>query len=68
MILPHLSMGGQRRPLILAPWLPVSPLQAPGAGFALVTAGSHVWGKFLASSKNRERDGALPILDTATNQ
>jgi hypothetical protein len=35
---------GQRHPQIIAPSLPMGPLQAPSAGFALAMAGSLVWG------------------------
>jgi hypothetical protein len=52
---------GQRRPQILAPRLPMGPLQAPGAGFAHATAGSLAWMNFEATSKNREIGGASAL-------
>jgi hypothetical protein len=48
---PLSQLVGQQRPQILAPRLPMSPLQAPGAGFVHATAGSLVWDKFLSHIK-----------------
>ncbi len=49
---------GQRRPQILAPHLPMGPLQVPDAGFAHATAVSLVWDKFWSHiNKKRNRGG-----------
>jgi hypothetical protein len=42
---------GQRRPQILVLRLPMGLLQAPGAGFVHVMAGSRVWDEFLIHIK-----------------
>ncbi len=48
----------QRRPQILAPRLPMGPLQALGAGFVHAMAGSLVWDKFWSHIKKmRDRGG-----------
>jgi hypothetical protein len=39
----------------------MGPLQAPSAGFALVTASSLVWGDKTRHIKNREKEGALAL-------
>ncbi len=51
---------GQWHPQILAPWLPVNPLQMPGAGLALVMAGSLVWDNFLPHQKIEIGTGPQP--------
>jgi hypothetical protein len=48
---PHSPWVGQRRPQILAPRLPMGPLQVPGTGFVHVTADSRVWDEFLIHIK-----------------
>ncbi len=52
---------GQQRPQIIAPLLPMVPLQAPSAGFAHAMAGSLVWDNFLSHIKKNESGGALAL-------
>jgi hypothetical protein len=52
---------GQRRPQILAPHLPMGPLQAPGTGFMHATASSLVWDEFLIHIKKKRGGGGVGL-------
>jgi hypothetical protein len=52
---------GQRCPQIIAPLLPMCPLQAPSAGSRLAMAGSLVWGNKTRHIKKQRERGAVGL-------